>query len=152
MLRKLPDDIQALGRTSPFRDLSKRELDAVARLGTVIDRGASKVVCRMHQSTAQLGVIVSGEVAATTAGGRRRHLRDGDCFGSLSDSRHDAEPEEVEAVTPVTLFVVGRREFATLRDACPRLAARLEGVPDVKPTPSSSRTEGRSWHAVPATT
>ena len=106
----------------------------------------------MHQSTAQLGVIVSGEVAATTAGGRRRHLRDGDCFGSLSDSRHDAEPEEVEAVTPVTLFVVGRREFATLRDACPRLAARLASVPDVKPTPSSSRTEGRSWHAVPATT
>ena len=33
MRNQIPDDIQELARTEPFRDLSKRELDAVQRLG-----------------------------------------------------------------------------------------------------------------------
>jgi CRP-like cAMP-binding protein len=152
MLRKLPNDIQALGRTFRFRDLSKRELHAVQRLGTVIDRGAGEVICRLDQSSRQVAVIVCGEVAATTADGRRRRLHDGDCFGSLSSSGQQVEPEEVETVTPVSLFVVGRREYAALRYECPRLAARLAGVHDATPAPLPTRAETWPAHALRVTT
>ena len=153
MLRKLPTEIQELGRTALFRDLSKRELAAVQRLGTVIDRRAGTVMCRIDQSASQVAVVISGELAATTATGRRRHLRGGAYFGSLRNSASaDAEPEQVEAVTPVTVFVVGRRELSTLRDLCPRLAARLAGVCDTKPT--TERAQIGSWrsHTVPIAT
>jgi CRP-like cAMP-binding protein len=125
MLRRLPTEIEALGRTCLFHDLSKRELVAVQQLGTVVDREAGAVVCRSGRSRGQVGIVISGEVAAKTPTGRCRHLGDGACFGSLSTAPGEVEREQVEAVTPVTVFVVGRREFPALRDACPRLAARL---------------------------
>jgi CRP-like cAMP-binding protein len=152
MLHRLPDEIRELGRTPLFRDLSMRELDVVQRLGTVIDRGAGELLCPRGQSAGQIGVIVSGEVAATTAGGRRRHLRDGDCFGTLGRP-HDTEPEEIETVTRVTLFIVSRRELSTIRSVCPRLAARLAGVHDVAPEPARPPLAG-AWpsYPVPVTT
>ena len=152
MLRKLPPYIEELGRTCLFHDLSKRELAAVQRLGTVVDREAGAVVCKSGHGRGQVGIVISGEVAAITANGGSRHLRDGACFGSLSTSPGEVEPGHVEAVTPVTVFVVGRREFSALRDACPRLAARLAGAADMAPT--TRWAQGGSWrsHTVPIAT
>ena len=137
MFRKLPDDIQELGRTPLFRDLSKRDLAAVQRLGTVIDRPADTVLCQACESVGQVAVVISGVVATTAVGSRRRQLGAGDFFGLLSDRAHPAEPQHVEAVTDVTLFVIGTREYAALRHACPRLAARLARIDDTNPVPAS---------------
>ena len=138
MFRKLPEDIKELGRTPLFRDLSKRDLEAVQRLGTVIDRPGDTVLCHACESVGQVAVIISGVVASTATGGRRRQLGAGDFFGRLSDPAHPAEPQHVEAVTDVTLFVVGTREYGALRYACPRLAARLARLDesDAAPAPA----------------
>lgn len=152
MLHKLPDDIQELGRTPLFRDLSKRELAAVQSLGTVVDRAADTVICQMCQSVGQVAVILSGVVATTPAGGRRRQIGAGDIFGVLSDSQHPARPQHVEAVTAVTLFVVGERDYAALRTTCPRLAERLATFPEA--SPARTWPQVGNWHpqAVAATT
>jgi signal-transduction protein with cAMP-binding, CBS, and nucleotidyltransferase domain len=144
MLRKLPDDIQELGRTPLFRDLSKRELAAVQRFGTVIDRAAGTVLCQMCQSVGQVAVIMSGVVATTPAGGRRRQLGAGDFFGVLSDPRHPARPQHIETVTDVTLFVVGERDYSSLRVACPRLAARLAARDETEPATTWAQVD--DWH------
>jgi signal-transduction protein with cAMP-binding, CBS, and nucleotidyltransferase domain len=121
MLRILPNDIRELGRTPAFRRLSNRELDALQRLGTVVVRGPGELVVRSCQSASQIVVIVAGEVAATTDDGHRRTLRDGACFGAFPPW-DDLDPERVETITPVTLFVVGRREFPTIRNMYPAIA------------------------------
>ena len=137
MRHKLPNDIRALGETQLFRDLSPRELDDIQRLGTVIDRDAGQVLCRADQYAGQIGVVVRGEIAAVTAGGRRRELRKGDWFGSPGALRHETEPEEIVTVSRATLFVMSPRELASVRFACPRLAARLANL--CSDTPSSAR-------------
>lgn len=144
MLRKFPDDIQELGRTPLFRDLSKRELAAVQPLGTVIDRAGGTVLCQMCQSVGQVAVILSGVVATTPADGRRQQLGAGDFFGVLSDSQHPARPQHVEAVTDVTLFIVGERDYPALRTTCPRLAERLATPGDT--TPATTWAQIGNWH------
>jgi signal-transduction protein with cAMP-binding, CBS, and nucleotidyltransferase domain len=121
MLHKLPNDIRELGRTPAFRGLSNRELEALQRFGTVVVRGPGELVVRSCQSASQLVVIIAGEVAATTDDGQRRTLRDGAGFGSFPPW-DDFDPERVETITKVTLFVVGRREFATIRNLYPGIA------------------------------
>ena len=148
MLRKLPPYIEELGRTCLFHDLSKRELAAVQQLGTVVDRQAGEVLCRRGHGRGQVGIVIAGEVAAVTATGGRRHLRDGACFGTLSTVASEAELEQVEAVTPVTVFVVGRREFPALREVCPRLATRLAGAADVAATTRWTQTGSWRSHTV----
>ena len=144
MLHKLPDDIQELGRTPLFRDLSKRELAAVQSVGTVVDRAAGTVICQTCQSVRQVAVILSGVIATTPDGGRRYQLGAGDFFGVLSDSRHPAPPQHVEAVTDVSLFVIGERDYTALRMACPRLAERLATL--AEPRPTKTWAQVGNWH------
>jgi hypothetical protein len=147
MLHRLPNDIRELGRTPVFRGLSNRELDALQRLGTMIVRGPGELVVRSWQSSSQIVVIVAGEVVATTDDGRRRTLRDGACFGAFPPWDDVDEPEKVETITRVTLFVVGRREFATIRNVHPRIADRLTTALLTTPGPDAQtpiRQEGQS--------
>jgi CRP-like cAMP-binding protein len=131
MLRKLPDDITALATTPLFRDLSKRELDAARRLGTVVDLGARRRVRCPEQQPAQFAVVVWGKIAATTTDGRRRVLGAGDWFGTVADGPDAyAERAAFETLTDTTLFVMNRREFLRCRALCPRLAARVSGLFD----------------------
>ncbi len=144
MLHRLPNDIRELGRTPVFRGLSYRELDALQRLGTVVVRGPGELVVRSCQSASQIVVIVAGELVATTDDGRRRTLRDGGCFGAFRPW-DDFEAERVETITRVTLFVVGRRDCATIRTLFPRIADRLTSAllttpgPDAKPAAQPTR-------------
>jgi len=131
MLRKLPDDITALATTPLFRDLSKRELDAAQRMGTVVDLAARRRVRCPEQQPAQFAVVVWGEIAATTTDGRRRVLRAGDWFGTVAAGPGTGgEDATFETLTDTTLFVMNRREFVRCRSICPRLAARVSGLFD----------------------
>jgi hypothetical protein len=128
MQHPLPNDIRELGQTPLFGGLSKRELERIQRLGTVVDRGPGESLCRAEQSEGQLGIVVTGELVATAPCGCRRYLRRGDWFGSTPCSGCPGVPEEIETVTAVTVFVMSRRELASIRNVCPALATRLEGL------------------------
>jgi CRP-like cAMP-binding protein len=150
MLHRLPKDIRELGWTPVFRGLANRDLDALQRLGTTVVRGPGERLVRSRQSSSQMVVIVTGEVVATTDDGRSRTLSDGACFGAFHPW-DDLEPEGVEAITHVTLFVVGRRELATIRRVYPHIADRLTAALLTTPAPdarAAGRREGRQ-SAVP---
>jgi hypothetical protein len=126
MFRKLPATISALATTRLFRDLSKRELQTVQRVGTVVDLDPGRPVRCPRSHSGQFAVIVWGEVVATNEAGRRRALGPGDWFGTIADD----EPETFETQAHTTLFVMSRREYLGLRSVCPRVAARLSGLFD----------------------
>jgi CRP-like cAMP-binding protein len=127
MRRIIARDIWSLGATPLFRGCSVAQLDNVQRLGTVVTAAPARELCHAGVGASQLVVVIAGRVLTCTPDGRQRLLGRGECFGGLAHSgRPDVEPESVVALTPVTLFVVGRREFAGLLEACPAFAARLE--------------------------
>ncbi len=139
MFRRFPTDIAALASTQLFRDLSNRELDTISRIGTVVDIAPGRRVRCPRRHPGQFAVVVWGEIVATTDDGDRCVLRAGDWFGTIAGSVSDtssegeatgAEPVSFETVRPTTLFVMSRREFAGLRTACPRVAARVSGLVD----------------------
>ena len=126
MRATLPSDIQALGQTALFRGCSKRALRRVQRYGTTLDLPAGRVLWIYAGRADQLLVILSGEVLAETRDGKHRVLGIGDWCGrpgAGSDLAMDLEA--VETVTPTTVFVVSRREFGSLCDACPQFASRM---------------------------
>jgi CRP-like cAMP-binding protein len=159
MLRKVPADIQALATTPLFRNLSRRELAALARIGTVVELGPRRLVSRPGEHPAQFVVIVRGRVVATTALGPRRVLREGNWLGTVDECGGEAEESEsFRTVITTTLYVLSARELGALQDACPRFAARLSGLTDRPPkvervagawvgalrTPGGAATTGRA--------
>jgi len=134
MFRKLPTDIQALATTPLFRDFSKRELESVQRIGTIVELAPRRQVSRPGETPAQFVVLVRGRVVATTNLGVRRVLREGEWFGTVEcRGRVVREPETYRTVITTTLFVMNAHEFAALQAACPRFAARISGLTDLPP-------------------
>ena len=158
MLRKVPADIKALATTPLFRNLTRRELAALARIGTVVELGPRRLVSRPGEYPAQFVVIVRGRVVATTALGPRRVLREGNWLGTVDECGRADEPESFRTVITTTLYVLSARELGALQGACPRFAARLSGLTDRPPkvervagawvgalrTPGGAATTGRA--------
>jgi hypothetical protein len=134
MLSRLPGDIKALATTPLFRDLSKRELTALQRIGTIVEITPRRLVSRPGERPAQLAVIVRGRIVATSEVGLRRVLRDGEWLGTIDGLGNAVvEPETYRTVVTTTLFVMNAHECAALRVVCPRLAARCSGLTGLPP-------------------
>lgn len=143
MLQRLPNDILALATTSLFRDFSDRELDAVQRIGTIVDVSPGRIVSRPEDNPEQLVFVVWGQVVGTD-GLRRRILGSGDWFGSMDAVRtRTADSEVFETLCATTLFVMNRREFATLRSTFPRVVARMMRVTGMVHPPDLTCKTGR---------
>ncbi len=140
MFPRFPPDVTAMSATPPFGDLTRREVDAVQRYGTVADVRAGRPVPGQRRHPEQFVIVIRGQIAAVTDYGRRRYLWAGDCFGMPAEDETGLGLETFEALTAATLFVMTRREFASLRAECPRLGTRL----------ATQLTDARVVHRVPA--
>jgi hypothetical protein len=110
--------------TNPLcRDLSARELRAVAQLGTVLDFRPGRHLA-FADYPPQAVIILTGAIVSTSDSGERL-LDAGASFGTIMGPREDRALETLETIADSTLFVISQREFTTLRTACPRLATRL---------------------------
>ena len=128
MLRKLPVEIDALIDTPLCRDVPRRELDAVDRLGTVVNVAPGRLLAWPDQHPMQIVVILNGAVIGIPTSGSPRILGRWAWFRSTTDRDH-LKPETFETLIPSTVFVIGQREFGALRVASDRLAARLLNPP-----------------------
>jgi len=133
MFRKLPVEIEALIGTELCRDLSRKELGAVDRLGTVVNVAPGRLLAWPDQYPMQIVVIASGAVIGIPTSGPPRVLGQGTWFRSTTDRDH-LEPETFETLSPSTIFVIGQREFGALRVVSNRLAARLWNPPGATET------------------
>lgn len=115
---------------SPFDGLPlldgvrRRELRAIAHLGTTLDFGAGVTLSCEGAVCRELIVVVRGVVALTRNGALQGLLRLGDAWG---DGGLSATTTDMTAVTAraVRVHAYSGRETRALQRACPVLAQRL---------------------------
>lgn len=117
--------IELLRNVPMFRGLSQRQLEQVARLADEVEAPEGKRLATAGETGHELFVIISGEAVVKTRSGRSIRLKPGDFFGEMSLIDGGPRSAHVDAASPMTLLVVGHREFWTLLSAAPQLTGKI---------------------------
>jgi hypothetical protein len=118
MHRKTTHPLEALA-PDPL-DLTRAELRAVRRYGTVVAFAPDRVVCTSDQND-QLGHVLTGELLAGNGTAVER-LGPGDCFATGSWQTHDGA---TFAMTAAEVMVYDPRELSSVAHVCPHLYTHL---------------------------
>ena len=117
---------QLLARVPLFKDLSKQHLQRVSTLATRIDAGEGKVLTREGQAGHEFIIVLDGEVEVRHGDEVVATRGAGDFIGEIALIDHRPRTATVVAKTPVSVDVIGQREFATLLSDEPELAAAIK--------------------------
>jgi CRP/FNR family cyclic AMP-dependent transcriptional regulator len=112
---------EALGRTTLFSSLSKKELEALAKVTEDLEVGAGKVLCKEGETGREFFVIIDGEAEVTKGGETIKTLRAGDFFGEIALVAHRTRTATVTAKTDLRFFVLTSQAFWGLLDAQPEV-------------------------------
>ena len=116
----------ALAKAPLFRNLSRNDLVALAKLTEDLEVKEGKVLAREGDIGHEFFVIVDGEVDVAKEGETVRKLGSGDFFGEIAliweSPRRTAT---VTAATPVRLFVLTRPAFRGLIDHHPDIEEKV---------------------------
>lgn len=124
-LRSRSTKVDLLRRVPLFKGLSQRQLEQVARLVDEYEAPAGKRLATAGEAGRELFIIVSGQVRVSLPRGRTVRLGPGEFFGEISLVDGGPRSASVEAMTPMRLLVVGRREFWALLNEAPSLNASI---------------------------
>ena len=116
----------ALAKAPLFRNLSRNDLVALAKVTEDLEVEEGKVLAREGDIGHEFFVIVDGEVDVAKEGETVRKLGSGDFFGEIAliweSPRRTAT---VTAATPVRLFVLTRQAFRSLIDHHPDIEEKV---------------------------
>ena len=116
----------ALARAPLFRNLSRNDLVALAKVTEDLEVEEGKVLAREGDIGHEFFVIVDGEVDVAKEGETVRRLGSGEFFGEIAliweSPRRTAT---VTAATPVRLFVLTRPAFRGLIDHHPDIEEKV---------------------------
>ena len=116
----------ALLETIPlFRDLSRKQLEQIARLADEIQVPAGTRLATAGERGYELFVIIEGRATVSTKRGRSLRLGRGNFFGEMSLLDGGPRSATVDADSDMRLLVVGQREFSQLLTAAPPLALKI---------------------------
>jgi len=111
-----------------FTGLSKKELAAVSGLATRLDLVAGKELTKQGETGNEFVIILDGEVDVVIDGNVVATRGPGDYFGEIALLSERPRTATVVAKTPVSIEVIGRREFRALVDDQPAIEAQLRAV------------------------
>ena len=119
-----------------FARCTRKELEAVARLGTTINVDEGYVLTREGRRGYEFFVVVDGEAACTIADERVGTITAGDFFGEMALLDGGTRSATVVAETPMEVLVIDSREFGGMVDQVPatsraimqKLAERLRAA------------------------
>ena len=126
---------EALGRTTLFSGLSRRDLAALAKVTEDLDVGVGKALTREGETGREFFVIVEGEAEVTKDGEGIGTLGPGDFFGEIALIEHVPRTATVTATSPLRFFVLTSQAFWSLlerepevqREVLKALARRVAG-------------------------
>jgi CRP-like cAMP-binding protein len=129
---------EALGKTTLFSSLSKKELGELAKVTEDLEVDEGKVLCRQGETGREFFVILEGEADVTREGSSVRKLGPGDFFGEIALVEHRPRTATVTATTPLRFFVLTSQAFWRLlehqpeiqREVLRALASRIAGEAD----------------------
>jgi CRP/FNR family transcriptional regulator, cyclic AMP receptor protein len=108
-----------------FSYLTKKQLGEVARHTTEVDMDAGHVLARDGEIGHELFIIVDGTATVSRNGKTLAQLGRGDCVGEMSLLDRKPRSADVVADEPMSVLVIGEREFKPLLESAPDLSLRL---------------------------
>jgi CRP-like cAMP-binding protein len=114
-----------LAKVPLFKDLSKKHLQRIAQLTTRLDLPAGKELTHEGEFGHEFLIVLEGEVEVRHGDKVIAERGAGEYFGEIALLDHRPRTATVVAKTPVTVEVIGQREFATLLADEPEVAAQL---------------------------
>ena len=115
-------DTKRLQSIPLFAGLSKNELQELGRLSDEVDLPAGKHLVEQGEFSYEFFVIESGTADVTQEGQHIATLGPGDFFGEIGLVRSSRRTASVVATSPMSLIVMGRREFSAMADVIPHVA------------------------------
>ncbi len=116
---------ECLAEVPLFKDLPKKHLQKIAQLATRLDLPAGKELTREGEFGHEFLIVLSGEVDVKQGDKVIATRGAGEYFGEIALLDHRPRTATVVAKTPVTVEVIGQREFATMLADEPEVAAQL---------------------------
>ena len=117
--------LRTLSRLPLFAASSGRELSAIARNSTLIDRPSGHVFARKGGRCDEFVVLVSGSVAVVRDGRPEEFLGAGEWWGDAELLSGTRSSSMVIALTDVEFLVMSRNEFLGLFDDAPSMRRRV---------------------------
>lgn len=108
-----------------FAACSKKERQALVRLGRDVTVTAGATVIRQGELSSDCFVIVAGSVSVEIDGTAVATLGAGECFGELAPLDHQPRSATVTARSDATFFVLGDKEFAEAVATIPGLTRKI---------------------------
>jgi CRP/FNR family transcriptional regulator, cyclic AMP receptor protein len=108
-----------------FAGASTKELRAVAKASMELAIEAGREFVTQGEIGREAFIIVEGQAEVSRAGQKIATLGPGDCVGELALLDHGPRTASVTAVTPLTVLVLGPREFLGLLDELPTLNRKM---------------------------
>jgi CRP/FNR family cyclic AMP-dependent transcriptional regulator len=133
--------LELLSRVPLFAGLGKRGLAQVAKLADEIDLPAGRQLLQQGDHPHEFFLIVDGSVRIDIDGAQINTLGPGDFLGEIALLDGGQRSATATAETPVSLLILGQREFNTLLNDYPDIRTsvltalaqrvrRLENTPD----------------------
>jgi CRP-like cAMP-binding protein len=108
-----------------FSGLSEDELDAVAMSATQLDYSAGKVLMREGDLAHEMFVVLDGTLEVTRAVEHIADISAGGFAGEVALLAHTRRNSTVTAKTDVSVLHLDGRQFASLIQDTPTIAAKL---------------------------
>jgi CRP-like cAMP-binding protein len=116
---------QALSAVPLFAACSARELAAIARLCTRLDVEAGSVLTTEGRPGRECFVVAGGEAKVVIGKRTVAKVGPGDCVGEMSLLDGGPRTATVFALTPMDVYVLSVREFASLLDTSPSISRKI---------------------------
>ncbi|MGZ6966370.1 MAG: Crp/Fnr family transcriptional regulator [Acidimicrobiia bacterium] len=108
-----------------FERCSRKELEAIARVTTLLDVPAGRVLARQGQAGQECFVIVSGKVEAKRSDTRVGDLGPGQFFGEMALLERQPRVATVIATEPTTVLVLTAKAFEDLVTTMPSVDRKM---------------------------
>jgi CRP-like cAMP-binding protein len=117
--------LELLRRVPLFRELSKRDLEEVAKIADELDFQEGKSLTTEGAAGREFFVIVEGTAEVTRGRRKLRTLSDGDFFGEISLITRLPRTATVTTASPVRALVVTDRSFRSLLEHQPGIQSKV---------------------------
>jgi CRP/FNR family cyclic AMP-dependent transcriptional regulator len=117
--------LQHLAAVPLFRGLTNKELRDIAKATVELDIEEGREFVTQGDVGREAFIIVEGKAEAVRNGKKIGELGPGDCVGELALLDHGPRTASVVAITPMTVLVLGPREFTGVLDEVPTLNHKL---------------------------
>jgi CRP/FNR family transcriptional regulator, cyclic AMP receptor protein len=124
-LRNRSQKIEMLQNIPMFSYLTKKQLGEVARHTTEVHYEAGQALAREGAIGRELFIIVEGTATVSRNGKTLAQLGRGDSVGEMSLLDRKPRSADVVADEPMSVLVIGEREFKPLLESAPDLSLRL---------------------------